>query len=91
MPGCNLSFGEVQVALEVALFISDYLTKNGGKLEDVLFAFERLIKVNQQYRKEEDADIEEENDKIAFTRKVLEAAATVDKEGRESNPCGTGS
>ncbi|MFC2072882.1 hypothetical protein ACFLUU_09370 [Chloroflexota bacterium] len=66
----------------MSLFISDYLMKGGGKVEDVLYAFERLMKENQEYRKEEDADIKEENQEIAFTRTVLEAAVQIEKEGR---------
>ncbi len=73
---------KLHIVLEVALFFSDYLTKNGGKIADVCYAFERWMKENQKFREAEDADIEDENKEIAFTRQVLEAAATVEQEGR---------
>ena len=71
------------IALEVAIVISDHLIKNGGKTEDVLFAFNRLMQERKKYRKEVDAEIEEENQEIAFIRQVLEAADEVEREGRE--------
>ncbi len=71
-----------QVALEVALCISNHLTEKGGNFEDVLFAFERLMSQRKKYRKEEDADIEEENREIAFTRQVIEADARIEQQGR---------
>ena len=71
-----------QVGLEVALFISDHLIKNGGTVEDVRFAFEHWMKENQQYREEEEADIKEENQEIAFMRKVIEAADKAEQQGR---------
>ena len=71
-----------QVALEAGLAISDYLLHYGGKIEDLLFAFDRLMKYNRGYREEADADTKEENLRIAFTRQVLEAAAKDDREGR---------
>jgi len=71
-----------QVALEVALFISDYLIKNGGTVRDVRFAFEHWMNKNQQYRKEEETDIEKENQEIAFTRKVIKAADKAEQQGR---------
>lgn len=71
-----------RVALELAMLISDHLIKNGGKIEDVSFAFERLMTERMEHRKEEDADIKEDNQMIAFTRQVLEAAVKQEQEGR---------
>jgi hypothetical protein len=70
------------IALEVAIVVSDHLIKNGGKTEDVLFAFNRLMQERKKYRKEVDAEIEEGNQEIEFMRKVLEAADEVEREGR---------
>jgi len=73
---------KLHVSLKLALLISDHLIINGGKIEDVLFAFESLMNVRMEYREEEEVDIKEENEEIAFARKVLEAAAEAEKEGR---------
>lgn len=81
-PGNADADHKLHVVLVVALCISDYLVKGGGKVEDVLYAFERLMKENQESRRQEDADIKEENREIAFTREVLEAAVQIEKEGR---------
>ena len=70
------------VSMELALLISDHLLKNGGKLEDVKYAFERWMKENQINREEDDEDIKEENNNIAFTRKLIEADAENEKQGR---------
>jgi len=70
------------VAMEVALFISDHLIKSGGKIEDVRFALERLMKERMEFREEEEVDTKEENWGIAFTRQVLEAADKTEQEGR---------
>ena len=70
------------VALELALFISDHLTKNGGKLEDVSYAFERWTKWYQTRREEEDQDVEEDNKDIAFIRQVLHADMENERQGR---------
>ena len=69
------------VALELAILISEYLEKNGGKYEDVYFAFRRWMQENKKYREERDLDIEEENWATAFTRKVLEAAVKEEQRG----------
>ncbi|MFC2038367.1 hypothetical protein ACFLUG_01155 [Chloroflexota bacterium] len=82
LPGHANADYKRHVALEVALLISDHLIKNGGKFADVLYAFERLMKENQENRKEEDANIKEENQEIAFSRKILEVAAEQEQEGR---------
>jgi predicted transcriptional regulator len=69
------------VALELAILISEYLEKNGGKYEDVYFAFQRWMQENKKYREERDSDIAEENRAIAFTRKVIEAAVMQEQQG----------
>jgi hypothetical protein len=70
------------IAMEIANLISDHLLKNGGKLEDVKYAFERWMKENKVYREEEDEDIKEENENIAFARKLIEADVEDEKQGR---------
>jgi len=70
------------VALELVLLISDYLIKRGGNFEDVYFAFQRWLQERQESREEEDADIKEENQNIAFMRRILEASAENDRQGR---------
>ena len=70
------------VSMEIANLISDHLLKNGGKLEDVKYAFEHWMKENLIHREEDDEDIEEENKNIAFTRKIIEADVENEKQGR---------
>ena len=70
------------LAMEIANLISDHLLKNGGKIEDVKYAFGHWLKENQINREEEDEDIEEENKAIAFTRKLIEADVENEKQGR---------
>jgi len=70
------------IAMEIANLISDHLLKNGGKLEDVKYAFEHWLKENQIDRKEEDEEIEEENKNIAFTRKLIEVDVENEKQER---------
>ncbi|MFC1874468.1 hypothetical protein ACFLYX_04115 [Chloroflexota bacterium] len=73
---------KLHVVLEAALFISDYLTKSGGKFEDVRFALERWMKESMDYRRRENADIQEENRDIALMRQVFEAAAKAEQQGQ---------
>jgi len=82
LPGHANAKHKNQVSLELALLISNHLLKDGGKFEDVCFAFERLMKTNQEYRKERDAGISEDNREIAFARQILEAADKAEQEGR---------
>ncbi|MCJ7744620.1 MAG: hypothetical protein MUO99_08730 [Dehalococcoidales bacterium] len=70
------------VALELVFLISDHLIKNGGKFEDVAFAFRRWLRESQESREEEDAEIKEENKDIAFMRRILEASAENERQGR---------
>ncbi|MFC1953066.1 hypothetical protein ACFLWR_02925 [Chloroflexota bacterium] len=82
LPGQPNAEYKSKVSLKLALLISNHLVKNGGKFEDVRFAFERLMKKNQEYRNERDADIHEDNREIAFARQILEAADKAEQEGR---------
>jgi len=82
LPGQANADHKLNVVMEVALFISDYLTKSGGKFADVRYALERWMKESQKFREVEDADIEEENQEMVFIRRVLEAAVQVEIEGR---------
>jgi hypothetical protein len=70
------------LAMEIANLISDHLLKNGGKLEDIKYAFEHWMKENLINREEDDEDIKEENNNIAFTRKLIEADVENEKRGR---------
>jgi len=70
------------VVLELASLISDHLVKNGGKFEDVSFAFQRWMKENKEYREEEDEDTKEENKNILFLRRILEAETENEQSGR---------
>lgn len=81
-PGHADADHRLHAVLQVALFISDHLTKNGGKFEDIRYALERWMKENRELRKREDADIEEENKEIALIRQVLEAAVKAEQQGR---------
>jgi hypothetical protein len=70
------------MALELALLISDNLTKDEGKFEDVYFALKRWMQENMKYREEEDADIREENKWMEFVHKVLGADMENERKGR---------
>jgi hypothetical protein len=70
------------MALELALIVSDHLTKDAGKFEDVYFAFQRWMKENKEYREEEDEDTKEENKNILFLRRILEAETENEQSGR---------
>ena len=71
-----------RIALQLALLISDHLIKNGGKFQDVYFAFRRYIQENMKYREEEDADIEEENKIMALFHQILAADIENERQGR---------
>jgi len=70
------------MAMELALLISDQLTKNGGKLEDVYFALKRYMQENMRYREEEDTDIREENTWMEIVHKVLGKEMENERNGR---------
>ncbi len=71
-----------QAVLEVALLIHDHLIKNGGAIDDVRFTLESLMNQRKQYRKWEDARIEEENKDIALIRQVLKAIIEAEQQKR---------
>jgi hypothetical protein len=70
------------IALELASLISDYLIKNRGQFEDVYFALKRYMQENMKYRKEEDDEIKEENEIMAFFHQLLAADMENDRQGR---------
>jgi hypothetical protein len=70
------------VAFEVALLIAEHLTNHGGKFEDVEFAFRRWMQENMKQRKEEDADITDENRDMEIMHAVLAADAENERTGR---------
>jgi hypothetical protein len=72
------------VAMEIANLISNHLLMNGGKLEDIKYAFEHWMKENQIDREEEDEDIKEENKNIEFIHRLIEAEVENEKQGRVS-------
>ena len=59
------------VALQLALLFSYYLVEQKAKFKDVYFALKRYMQENMRYRKEEDADIEEENKLMKIIHTVL--------------------
>jgi hypothetical protein len=61
------------VALQLALLISNHLIKGGGKYEDVYNALGRVMKEDQGRREEEDEDIKENNERIEFMRRIIQA------------------
>jgi hypothetical protein len=70
------------VALELALLISDHLTKNGGKFVDVFYALKHYMQERKKYRQEEDSDIEEWNRWMGFVHKVLAADMENERKGQ---------
>ncbi len=70
------------LALELALLFSDHVINNGGKFEDIYFGIKYYIQENMMYRKEEDAEIKEENKIMPLIHKVLEVE--MEKERQES-------
>jgi hypothetical protein len=70
------------IALKLGLLISDHLTKNGGKLEDVYFALKHYLQENMKYREEEDADINKENETMQLIHTVVAADMENERLGR---------
>jgi hypothetical protein len=56
--------------------------KKGGKYEDVYLALQRILQEEQEYREEEDADIEEEIRIMPIIHKVLEIEMEKEQQGR---------
>ena len=69
-------------ALELALLISDHLTKHGGKFEDVYFALKRDMQENMEYREEEDAEIKEDNKIMEYIHALLAVDIENERKGR---------
>ncbi len=70
------------IAMELALLISDHLVKHDGKFEDVYFAIKHWMQQNRLYREDEDENIKEENEQIAFLRRIMEADLEFEQQGR---------
>jgi hypothetical protein len=70
------------LALNLALLVSDHLTKHGGKYEDVYYSFKRWMQENMKHREDEDIDIEEWNEDIKIFHGILASAAKQEREGR---------
>jgi hypothetical protein len=73
---------KLHIALELAMLISDHLTKRGGKFVDIYFALKRYMHDAKKYREEEDAAIEEENTFMAFVRKIMAKDMENERHGR---------
>ena len=82
MPAHAAAAHKSAVAFELALLISDHLLKNHGNFEDILSAFERLMKQNQADREEEDEEIKEENQNILMLRRIMNADLENERQGR---------
>jgi len=70
------------VVLEIALFLFNYLEKKGGKLEDILYALDILMRKRKSQHEEREAFIEEENWYTSFARETLKASEKMEREGR---------
>jgi hypothetical protein len=70
------------VALQLALLFSDHLVKYKANFEDIYLALNRYIKENKRIRKEEDADINEDNELMKMTHAVLAADMENQRKGR---------
>lgn len=69
-------------ALSLAVLISDFLTKQGGKYEDVYYALQFYMHQRMRYRGQEEADIEEYNKWMQQFHNILAAAVKQEQEGR---------
>jgi hypothetical protein len=70
------------LALNLALLVSDHLTKHGGKYEDVYYSFKRWVQENKKYRQDEDIEIEKWNEDIKIFQHILASAVKQEREGR---------
>jgi Sec-independent protein translocase protein TatA len=70
------------IALELAILITDFLFKKGGKFGDIYSAFKHYMQEAKEQREEEDADIEEENKTMALIHRVLAADMENERLGR---------
>ncbi len=81
-PGHEDADRKRQAVLEVALLVYDHLIKNGGAIDHVRFALEYLMNQRMEYRKREEANIEEENNDIVLLRQVLQAIIEAEQRKR---------
>lgn len=70
------------VSLQLALLISDHVTKHGGKIGDVFSAIKRYIRENMKYREKEDTQINEENKWMKFVHSILATDMENERRGR---------
>ena len=73
---------KLSVALELAILISDHLTKKGGRFEDVYFTFERWLKRDKAYREGEDEDIRQWNETVQLIRRIIQVEMENEEAGR---------
>jgi CRP-like cAMP-binding protein len=70
------------VILELAMWLTNYIYKHGGNLEDVKYAFEHWMGENRQYREKEDEDTADDNRDLKIMRRILEVSAEQERQGR---------
>jgi hypothetical protein len=70
------------IVLELAILMSDFVVKEGGKLGDIYFALKHYMHEVKKYREEEDAAIEEGNTLLAFVRKIITKDMENERRGR---------
>lgn len=70
------------LALALALLISDFLIKEGGKYEDAYYVLQHYMHESIENRKSDDADIKEYNEKMKLVHNILAAAMKQEQEGR---------
>ena len=69
------------VALEIAMLIFNHTNGKGG-IEDVYHAFERWLDEYKKRRESEEKQIEEENRRIEFARRIIQAVLENERQGR---------
>jgi hypothetical protein len=62
------------MALDIATVIQEHLVKPQGSYEDVLYAFNHLMKKSQIHRQKVDSSIEQQNREIEIVQKLQKAA-----------------
>ena len=70
------------IALELAILMSDFLIKEGGRFEDIYFALKYYMHEAKKYREEETAAIEEGNTFLALVRKIIAQDMENERRGR---------
>lgn len=69
-------------SLELALYFSDFIIKDGGKFEDIYQGLTFLFKMSQELREEEDDEIKEDNERIELLRRIIEIDLENERKGR---------